>query len=79
MDNLIYLSDVKNKKKVLKYLEDINNILKVILLSQKSLTHFKQYTPVQEMISVLETNKVLLELHKKKYETKLEEIEKKHS
>jgi hypothetical protein len=76
---MISIENFKNKKKCKKYIEDIDDILKVITLSQKSLSFFKQYTSVQEMISVLETNKTLLELHRKKYESKLEEIEKKYS
>lgn len=76
---MISIENFKNKKKCKKYIQDIDDILKVITLSQKSLSFFKQYTSVQEMISVLETNKTLLELHRKKYESKLEEIEKKHS
>lgn len=58
-------------------LEDIDNILKVISLSQKSFSFYNKYMPVQEMISVLETNKILLELHRKKYESELEKITKK--
>jgi hypothetical protein len=73
------LTEHKSKKKYKKVVEDIDGILKVISLSQKSLSFFKQYLPVQEMISVLETNKTLLELHRKKYEGKLEELEKKYS
>ncbi len=76
---LISLDDFKSKKKIKKYIQDIDNILKIISLSQKGLSHYKQYSSTQEMISVLETNKTLLELHRKKYESKLEEIEKKHS
>jgi len=75
----ISLDGYRSKKKIKKYLEDIDNILKIISLSQRGLSLYKQYTSAQEMISVLETNKTLLELHRKKYESKLEEIEKKHS
>jgi len=76
---IISLEGFKSKRKIAKYLKDINDILKIITLSQKGLSLYKQYSSVQEMISVLETNKMLLELHRKKYESKLEEIEKKHS
>lgn len=76
---IISLSDHKNKKKIKKYIEDIDNVLKIISISQKGLSLYKQFNTVQEMISVMEINKTLLELHRKKYESKLEEIEKKHS
>ncbi len=71
--------DHKNKKKFTKVIEDIDSILRVISLTQKSLSYFKQYLTVQEIVSVLETNKTLLELYRKKYGDKLEEIEKKYS
>jgi len=76
---MISIEAFKSKKKCKKYIEDIDSILKIITLSQKSLSFYKQYASVQEMVSVLETNKTLLELHRKKYESKLEEIEKKHT
>jgi hypothetical protein len=76
---LLSLNNFKTEKKIKKYIEDINDILKIVTLSQKGLSLYKHYTSVQEMISVLETNKILLELHKKKYEAKLEEIKEKHS
>ena len=76
---IIHIQQFKDKKKIKKYIKDINDILTVITLSQKGLSMYKQYSAVQEMVSVLETNKILLEMHKKKYESKLEEIEKKHS
>ena len=76
---IIHLQQFKDKKKIKKYVKDIEDILKIITLSQKGLSIYKQYSSVQEMVSVLETNKMLLEMHKKKYESKLEEIEKKHS
>ena len=74
--NMISLQKHKDKKKYKKVLEDIDNILKIISLSQKSFSFYKQYISVQEMISVLETNKTLLELHRKKYEGELEKISK---
>jgi hypothetical protein len=76
---IVSLKEHKDKKKIKKYIEDIDNVLKIIFLSQKGLGIYKQYSAVQEMVSILETNKIILEMHKKKYESKLEEIEKKHS
>lgn len=76
---IVSLKEYKDKKKIKKYIDDIENVLKIIFLSQKGLSIYKQYSAVQEMVSILETNKIILEMHKKKYESKLEEIEKKHS
>ena len=66
------LNDHKNKKLMKKVLTDIDAILKVMTLAQKGLSHFKQYIPVQEVISTLQTNIMLLEVHRNKYAKKLE-------
>lgn len=76
---IISIQEYKDKKKIKRYIKDIDDILKIVSLSQKGLSMYKQYSAVQEMVSILETNKILLEMHKKKYEGKLEEIEKKYS
>lgn len=73
------LTDHKNKKKYEKIIRDINGILQVLSLTQRGLAIFKNYIAVQEVISVLETNKVLLELKLKKYEIELQKIKEKHS
>lgn len=65
--DIINLQDFKNRKLNQKMIEDIDNILKVLSLTQQSLAHFKMYAPVQEMISIMETNKTLFEFHRKKY------------
>lgn len=66
------LDEHKNKKLMKKVLTDIDAILKVMTLAQKGLAHFKQYIPVQEVISTLQTNIMLLEVHRNKYAKKLE-------
>lgn len=66
------LGSFKDKKKFKRYIEDLEKILKVIDLAQKGLIHFKHYRYVQEIVSVLETNKTLFDMHKKKYEKALE-------
>lgn len=72
----VSLTEHKNKKKFKKIVEDIDSILRVISLTQKSLSFYKQYIPVQEMISILATNSTLLELYRKSYADKLEELNK---
>lgn len=79
MTNITSFDKYKSKKKLKKIVEDIDNILHVISLTQKSLSYYKQYIPVQEMVSVLATNSTLLELYRKTYADKLEETEKSHS
>jgi hypothetical protein len=68
------LNEHKNKKKYEKVVRDITGILSVLTLTQRGLAVFKHYVSVQEIISTLETNKVLLELQKKKYEKELEKL-----
>lgn len=68
------LTDYKNKKKYKKIVEDLEAIIKVISLSQQALSHYKVYKVAQELISVHETNKTLLDLQLKKYQKELQRI-----
>jgi hypothetical protein len=72
----ISLNDHKQKKKYEKLVNDISEIINVILLTQRALAPFKNYLPVQEVISVLETNKILLELKQKRYKRELKKVQK---
>lgn len=73
------LGDYKKKKMYDKLMEDINKILHIMSLTQKSLSYFKQYIPVQKLISIMETQKTLLEIHRDKAENELEKIKEKHT
>lgn len=79
MDDITNLKDFKNVRLIKRYLEDINRITHILTTTQKALSFFKQYIQVQEIVSVIETNKVFLDLNRKKYEKELEKLEKKHS
>lgn len=68
MSEVIDFKQFKDDKFNKKIVEDIDSILKVLSLAQQGLAHFKYYAPVQEIISVMETNKTLFEFHRKKYE-----------
>lgn len=74
MKKIFDLNDYKQKKIHARIIEDIDKILHVISLAQQSLSYFKQYIPVQKLISIMETQKTLLEIHRKKNETELEKI-----
>lgn len=76
MTDVIDINSVKNKKKYKRYVQDIDDILKVLCTSQQALSFFKHYTVVQEIISVMETNKTFLELKRKKYEKELSTTQK---
>lgn len=67
MSKILNFEDKKKEKKYKKIIADIDNILKIIGLTQKSLSFYKEYVPAQEIISILETNKTMLEIHRKKY------------
>lgn len=73
------LSDHKNKKLAKRLVSDIDAILKVLSLTQRGLAHFKQYIPVQEIISTIQTNVTLLEVHRNKYAKALEDATKEHT
>ena len=71
MSEPINLKDFKDRKKFKQIVEDLENINRILDLTQRSLIHFKRYKNVQEIISICETNMTLLNLYKKKYEAKL--------
>jgi len=74
MNNLIDFSKVKKtkeKEKLLekseKVIEELKIILYIIELSINGLGYFNKYVFVNECVSVLQSNKILLEIHLKKY------------
>lgn len=52
--------------------QDLEQILRVINLSISALHHYSKYAPVNLIISTLQTNKTLLEIHYNKYKRILE-------
>lgn len=74
MKKIYNLKNYKKIKVLEKIIEDIDKILHVISLTQQSLSFFKQYIPVQKLVSIMETQKTLLELHRKKNASELEKI-----
>ena len=71
---MISISEYKNKKTYRKIVKDIETILQILTLAQRGLIKFKSYIVVQEIVSVIETNKTLLELKLKDYEKKLKAL-----
>lgn len=76
MSKPIDLRDFKNQKKYKQIVEDLSNVMHVFSLTQRSLAFYKKYKNVQEVVSIIETNKTLLELYRKKYEAELERLKK---
>lgn len=81
MDNLVSFDKFKkdkNKEKILEKSEKVVDELKMILyimdLAISGLSHFNKYVFVTECVSVLQSNKTLLEIHLKKYIKAVEKI-----
>ena len=68
----------KEKEKLLEKSEKIVEELKIILyimeLTINGLSHFSKYVFVTECISVLQSNKILLEIHLNKYIKAIDKI-----
>lgn len=80
-DNLISFNEFKKEKNVQKTLEkskkaveEMKIILYIFELAIDGLSHFNKYVVVNECISVLSSNKILLEIHLKKYLRAIEKI-----
>lgn len=63
--NLLGFKKQKFDKRIL---QDIDEIIIVLEKIQLELLKYKMYKPVQELISIVETNKVLFNLKKKAHE-----------
>lgn len=68
MTTLTSLNSYKNKKKNEKVISDIKAIIRIYNLSLSAFKFFSKYVIVMETMSVLQTNKTLLEVHLKKLE-----------
>jgi hypothetical protein len=58
-----------------KMVQEANAILQVLTLSLKGLTIFRHWIMVQELVSILSTNIVLLENKLKQFEKELKTLE----
>lgn len=81
MENLISFDKFKKskeKEKLLekseKIVEELKIVLYIIELAINGLSHFSKYVFVTECISVLQSNKILLEIHLKKYIKAIDKI-----
>ena len=81
MTNLIDLDKFKKRKNVKstldkseKAVDEMKLILQILELTITGLSHFTKYVVVTECISVLESNKILLEIHLKKYTKAMDKI-----
>lgn len=81
MSNLINLDKYKKNKKNEKILEksekvieELKIILYIVELAISGLGHFNKYVFVTECVSVLQSNKLLLEIHLRKYNKAIDKI-----
>jgi hypothetical protein len=81
MGNLINLDKFKKDKtnektleKSEKVVEELKIILYIIELAISGLGHFNKYVFVNECVSVLQSNKLLLEIHLRKYKKAIDKI-----
>ena len=81
MGNLINLDKFKKDKtnektleKSEKVVEELKIILYIIELAISGLGHFNKYVFVNECVSVLQSNKLLLQIHLRKYNKAIDKI-----
>jgi hypothetical protein len=74
MSNIDELKRHKQKKKYERIISDIPQIIRVLALTQRTLSVFKMYAAVHEIISILETNKTLLEAQLRYNQAELKKI-----
>jgi hypothetical protein len=81
MNNLINIDNFKKHKtnektleKSKKVVEELKIILYIIELAISGLGHFNKYVFVNECVSVLQSNKLLLEIHLRKYNKAIDKI-----
>lgn len=63
-DNVVNLKDYRQAKR---FTDDLEQILKIVNLSIAGLSHYSKYSAVNVIISTLQTNRTLLEIHYNKY------------
>lgn len=66
------VNDLLEYRKAKLLAKDLEVILKIINLSISALHHYSKYAPVNMIISTLQTNKTLLEIHYNKYKRVVE-------
>lgn len=64
----------KTLQKAEKIVEELEIVLHIMALSIEGLSHFNKYVFVNECVSVIHSNKVLLEVHLAKYQKAIQRI-----
>jgi len=77
MNNITDIKKFKASKKAKVVYAELQQVIKIFDLTTTALRYFSKYSIVMEVISVLQSNRTLLEIHCKKYE-KMIKSEKDH-
>lgn len=64
----------KTLQKAEKVVEELEMVLHIMSLTIEGLSHFNKYVFVNECVSVIHSNKVLLEVHLAKYQKAIQKI-----
>lgn len=64
--------DLKEYKKAKVLVKELEELIKIINLSINALSMYKKYVPVMECISMLQSNKTILEIHYHRYKRLIE-------
>ena len=64
----------KTLQKAEKIVEELKMVLHIMNLTIDGLSHFSKYVYVNECVSVIHSNKVLLEVHLAKYQKAIDKI-----
>ena len=59
--------NLKDYKQARVFEKDLKQVIKIINLAISALHHYSKYAPVSVIISSLQTNKTILEIHYNKY------------
>ena len=76
MSSVTSLKDFKDSKKAKIIHGELLVVIRIFNLAIEALKHYARYGIVQKVISVIQSNKTLLEIHVKKYEKLLEKTSK---
>lgn len=69
--NIVNLKRKREEKKNQKIIEELTTVIRLMSLAQEGLAHFKHYIKVAEVISSIESNKMLLDYQRRKIEKEI--------
>lgn len=73
-DKVTNLQDVKDLKKLEIIAKDLEDLVRIYNMCLQVFGHYKKYLPCQETISVVQSNKTLIEIHLNKTKKNIEKL-----